>query len=57
MDRLHRDLRRALDFESMEVEEDQGVDRQLIERQKGLTREQLKSIPIIKAVEKPHIIG
>lgn len=45
MDRLNRDFRRAIDFESF----DQGVaggsvEQRLIERERGLTREQINSI-------------
>ena len=47
MDRLNRDFRGAIDFESIEYDNN-SPDQRLIERQRGLTTEQINSIPIVK---------
>lgn len=44
MERLNRDFRHAIDFESFEQDD---VDQRLIARQHGLTDTQIKSIPLV----------
>lgn len=47
MDRLNRDLRRAIDFESLEIDSP-DPDRLLEDRLRGLTRQQIESLPLLR---------
>ena len=46
MERLNRDLRHALDFESLDQGRGVNLDQRLIERAKGLTREQISKMQV-----------
>jgi len=46
MERLNRDLRHALDFESFDQARGVNLDQRLIDRAKGLTREQISKMQV-----------
>jgi hypothetical protein len=48
MDRLNRDFRRAIDFESMEMDPGENHERRMEERLRGLSRQQIETIPNIR---------
>ena len=51
MERITRDYRRAVDFDSFEVEENphrMDPDQRLIERQRGLNTEQIRQIAVVR---------